>query len=433
MAARLVPRPLPGSRGFRRAATLFLLPLGLAAAESHLALREEALAAYQRRDYVAAREATAAALALQPDSPRYLRQLAALAALTGRPDEAIGYLRRIAALGLAANVDRDPDFASLQGTPAFRAVLAQLAAHRAPQGAAELYAELPGRTGLIEGIAFRERTGEVFLGDVHHRCIWRRDRSGRVERYSAEDEELLGIFGLALDEPRGLLWAAMSAVPEMAGFDRELEGHAALAAFSLASSELVRVVHVPVDGRPHGLGDLAVGADGAVYATDSKSPVIWRLAPDAEELEAWVESPAFGSLQGLVIEDRRLLVADFEHGLFVVSLDARDLRPVAAPAGTTLLGLDGLVATPGGVIAVQNGVDPPRLLRLGFEPGFHALRRVQVVAAGLPDFTDLTLVTTVRDQPLVVAGSGWETLAASRGRIPPAHAVRLFLVPLPAE
>lgn len=430
---RLVQRRPRPCAALAAAALLAALPVALPAAQSHLDLRDEALAAYQRKDYAAAQEATAAALALRPDSPRYLRQLAALAALTGRPAEALAFLRRIAALGVASEVERDPDFASLQGTPEFRRVLDQFAAHRVPQGTAEVFAELPGRTGLIEGLAYRERTGDLFLGDVHHRCIWRRDRSGRVERYSAEDEELLGIFGLALDETRGLLWAAMSAVPEMEGFDRELEGHAALAAFSLATSELVRVVHAPVDGRPHGLGDLTLGPDGTVYATDSKSPVIWRLAPDAEELQAVVEAPVFGSLQGVLLEDRMLLVSDHDNGLFSVALDSGDIRAIPAPPGTTLVGLDGLAATPDGVIAVQNGVDPPRLLRLGFEPGFRALRRVQVLAAGQPHFSDLALVTLVRDQPVVVAGSGWEALASAGTRTLPARTVRLFQVPLPVE
>lgn len=414
----------------------WLLPLLLpfvAAAQTHLDHRDEALAAYARRDYAAALTATEAALALRPDSPRYLRQLAALSALTGNASAAIRYLERLAALGVSADVERDRDFAALQGTPEFRRVLAALAANRAPQGAAEVLAELPGRTGLVEGIAFRERTGEFFLGDVHHRCVWRRDASGKIERFSAEDEELLGVFGLALDETRGLLWAATTALPEMEGFTAALEGQAALAAFSLATSELVRVVHVPVDGRPHGLGDLTVAPDGTVYATDSKSPVIWKLAPGAEELQVVADAPVFASLQGLVLEDRILLVADHAHGLFTVALDSGDIRAVPPPSGTTLVGLDGLVAIPGGVVAVQNGVEPQRLLRLGFAPGFSALTRLQVLAAGQPHLTDLALITLVKDQPTVIAGAGWENYDPSRMKSPPTHTVRLVQAPISVE
>lgn len=435
-ATTVIPPQPPAPRSNCRRLSYWLLPALLpfvATGQSHLDLRDEALAAYERKDYATATSATQAALALRPDSPRYLRQLAALFALTGNPSAAIDYLQRLAALGLTADVERDRDFASLQGTPEFRRVVDTLAANRAPQGAVEVFAELPGRTGILEGIVYRERTGDLFLGDVHHRCIWRRNRAGKIERFNAADEELLGIFGIALDETRGLLWAAMSAVPEMEGFTGELEGQAALAAFSLATSELVRVVHAPVDGRAHGLGDLAIGPDGTVYATDSKAPVIWKLAPDAEEMQVVADSPALGSLQGLVLEDRILLVADHANGLFTVALDSGLIQALATPPNTTLVGLDGLAPIPGGVVAVQNGVEPQRVLQLMLNPGFTGIARIQVLAAGQPHLTDLTLLTLINEQPTVIAGAGWEAYDSRRSTLPPAHTVRLLQVAVSVE
>jgi len=411
---------------------LVLLPFA-AAAQSHLDLRDEALAAYQRKDFPTAKSATEAALALRPDSPRYLRQLAALSALTGQASAAVGYLQRLAALGVTADVERDRDFASLQGSPEFRRAVGALAANRQPQGEATVLAELPGRTGILEGIAYRASTGDFFLGDAHHRCIWRRDRAGRVDRFTVDDEGLLGIFGLALDETRGLLWAALSAVPEMEGFTGELDGQAALAAFSLATSELVHLVPVPDDGRAHGLGDLVVGPDGTVYATDSRAPVIWKLSPGAEEPQILAQSPAFGSLQGLVLEDRILLVADHANGLFTVAVDSGRINALATPPQTTLVGLDGLVAIPGGVVAVQNGVDPQRVLQLTLTPGFAAIARVKVLAANQPHLTDLALITLVNEQPTLIAGAGWEGIDGARLKTPPSRTVRLFQVPLSLE
>ena len=233
----------------RHFAAIFLAASTLCTAEpapkSHLDFRTEANAAQQRKDYPAARAATLAALELRPDSSRYLYNLAALSALTKDAPGALSCLRRLAALGVTMPVERDSDFASLQGTTPFLQVLQQFAANRAPQGEAEIVAELPGRTGIIEGLAFRPLTGDLFFSDVHHRGIWRRDRTGQIFRFSAEDDELLGIFGLAIDETRNTLWATMSAVPEMAGFTDEMKGAAALAEFNLPTSELRRVIPVP--------------------------------------------------------------------------------------------------------------------------------------------------------------------------------------------
>ncbi len=400
--------------------------------KTHQDFRKEATAAYQRKDYTAAKEATLAALDLRPDSPRYLYNLAALSALTNDHATALDSLRQLAALGVVLPVERDPDFAKLQATPEFVRVLQQMAANKEPRGEADLVAELPGRTGIIEGIAFRPRTGDLFLGDVHLRCIWRRDRDGRVTRFTAEDDELLGVFGLALDEPRNTLWATIAALPEMAGFTAEQKDDTGLAEINLGTSELRRVIPLPGDGRSHALGDVIVAPDGTVYATDSKAPVIWKLAAGAEEFEKVADSPFFASLQGLVLHKQLLLVADYSNGLFTVELATGNVTALAPPKNTTLLGLDGLVAVADGVVATQNGVEPQRVIHIALTPTLDRVTRVTVLAGGLPQMSDLTLLTIVNDRPTFIAGAGWEGYNPAKAKQPSAHTVRIYQTPLPA-
>ncbi len=422
---------------------LFIAAISFASAalgpKTHQNYRTEAAAAYARKDFPAARDATAAALKLRPDSPRYLYNFAALSAKMNEPAIALDYLRQLAALGVYLPAERDPDFAPLQGKPEFLAIVRTLAANREPQGHAELLAELPGRTGIFEGIAFRERTGDYFFGDVHHRCIWRRDHNGQLTRFSPEDDELLGVFGLAIDERRNTLWAAMTGLPEMAGFTKEMAGTAALAEFNLTTSELRRVIPVPGDGRDHGLGDLTIAADGTVYATDSKSPVIWKLAPGAAEIEKFVESAAFSSLQGIVFVRQTLIVADYSNGLFAIELPTADVartaeaivRPLAAPKATTLLGLDGLVAVPDGLIATQNGIDPQRVFHIALSPDTVVPTAATVLTASQPNFKDLTLLTLANGRATLIAQSGWDGFDPAKAPHPAAHTVRIFQVALP--
>jgi sugar lactone lactonase YvrE len=399
--------------------------------KTHQDYRKQAAAAYQRKDYTAAKEATLAALNLRPDSPLYLYNLAALSALTNDTVTALHTLRELAALGVVMPVERDPDFAKLQATPEFLRVLQQFTANKEPRGEAEVLAELPGRTGILEGIAFRPRTGDFFLGDVHLRCIWRRDRDGRIARFTSEDDEILGVFGLALDEARNALWATITALPEMAGFTPEQKGHTGLAEFNLGTSELRRVIPLAGDGRDHALGDLLVAPDGTVYATDAKAPVIWKLAPDAEDFQKVADSPLFSSLQGLVLQKGVLLVADYSNGLFTVELATGTITALAPPKNTTLLGLDGLVLAPGGVVATQNGVEPQRVVHIALTPEFDRVTGVTVLAAGISQLTDLTLVTLVNDRPTFLAGSGWDGYDPAKAKQPPAHTVRIFQVALP--
>lgn len=417
--------------------TLLLFAGSLQAADdyrTHLALSREAQAAYERRDYPAARKAIQGALELRPDSPRYLQSLAGLSARVGDTDAALAALRRLAALGVSRPVERDPDLATLQGTPPFLKILQQFSENRSPQGEAEVFAELPGRLGIFEGIAFRPKTSDLFLSDVYHRCVWRRDSEGRIARFTAPDETLFGMFGLVVDETRNALWVAMTALPEMQDYTEEMKGHAALAEFNLATSELRRVIPLPGDSQEHGLGDIVLAKNGTLYLSDSKAPIIWELAPGEEELFKFVESPLFSSLQGMVIVDRTLIVADYDNGLFAVDL-ARDgaVRALGRPQNTTLVGIDGLTLLPDGIAATQNGVDPQRVLRLRLAPDQQSIADVTVLAAAQPGMTDLALVASINDRPTYIAGSGWDDYAPAvlTDRQPRPRTVRIFQATVP--
>ncbi len=123
---------------------------------------------------------------------------------------------------------------------------------------------LPEMRGLIEGIAFRPKTGAYYFGDVHLRCVWLRAADGRVTRFSAPDDRLLGVFRVAVDEPRGALWASMGALEQMDGFAATHKGAGGLAELDLATGAVRRVVLAPADGAPHLLGDFVQLADGTI-------------------------------------------------------------------------------------------------------------------------------------------------------------------------
>jgi hypothetical protein len=154
--------------------------------------------------------------------------------------------------------------------------------------------------------------------------------------------------------------------------------------------------------------------------------VVWRFSAGAEELEKFVESPAFLSLQGIVQVRRTVVVSDYANGLFAFDLADAVPRALAAPRGATLVGLDGLVVLPDALVAVQNGVEPQRVVRIALAPDVRSVESITVIAAGQPELTDLSLVTVVADQPAVLANAGWDAFDPARAEHPRAHTVRLY-------
>ena len=342
-----------------------------------MGLAREATAAADAKDYPTYLAKMEQAVALRPDYPRLLVNLAGAQALNERFEEAVATLERLAALGVHSPVDKSSAFAAMRDRKDFKDVVKKLAANlQNVKGEGELAFQVPEMTGLVEGIAWRERTGQFFFGDVHHHCVWVRtstepDKKGRsdskVQRFTAEDSPLLGVSGLVVDEERGVLWAATSAVTAMSGYTDAQHGAAGVAEIDLETGEVRRVVTVSADGRPHVIGDLALGPDGTVWMPDSGAIALWRLMPGAKNPELFLESDEFNSLQGAVVspDGRFVILADYPGGLLRVDIATRAVRRLEPLPDTTLLGIDGLVrATTGEFIAIQNGVRPNRVVRI---------------------------------------------------------------------
>ncbi len=308
-----------------------------------------------------------------------------------------------------------------------------LAAQAPPAGTALPRAEaaftLPDMRGLIEGIAFRPKTGAYYFGDVHLRCVWLRSADGRVTRFSAPDDRLLGVFRVAVDEARGALWASMGALEQMEGFAERHKGAGGLAELDLATGAVRRVVLAPADGKPHLLGDFVQLADGTILATDTTSPVIWTLAPGGSTLVPLVDG-GFKSLQGITpdADARGLFVTDYRVGVLHVDIATKAIRPLTTPAGADLRGLDTLLRTPdGALVAIFNATPRQRILRLTLDAAATAIAGIDVLAAD-PAMADATLGTLVGGDLVFIADGGWNRFEPGKADDSP-RPVPVFKVP----
>ncbi|MFQ5569110.1 MAG: hypothetical protein ACE5G0_05515 [Rhodothermales bacterium] len=387
---------------------------------------QQALEAYEAGEYTAYLQHLRQALALRPNHPGLTYRVAGAYALTSQPRQAVEWLAQYASMGLAADPAGDPDFSSVKDAEGFAAVLAHMEENRRPVGHSEEAFRLAEPTYIPEGIAYDPTTGAFFVGSVHLRQIVRVDRNGQSATFAtAERDGLWSVLGMAVDAGRRRLWVGSAAIAQTKELPEDERGQSGLWLFDLDSGALLRRFLLPPDGQPHVLGDVTVDANGDVYATDAETGGLYVLRDGGTELEAFLDPGTLVSPQGVCFfgEPRQLIVADYSLGLLVIDPDTRQVEVLPPPEHTTLLGIDGLACYHDRVIAVQNGVQPHRVIQFYLNETAERVEREEMLEASNPVFDEPTLGVIVGDTYYYVANSQWNKFDRE-GRLPDAVSLR---------
>ena len=156
---------------------------------------------------------------------------------------------------------------------------------------------------------------------------------------------LATVFGVLVDEGRGLLWVCSN--------PRQGEGGApAIKSFRLADGALVASYPLGVAGAaqsPMMCNDMTVAPNGDVYASEMLGGRVLRLANGGQAFAVWASDPAFASADGIVwggdgqlyvtaIQRNQLVRANRDAtGAFTSATVIQTSRPISSPDGLRAL------------------------------------------------------------------------------------------------
>jgi sugar lactone lactonase YvrE len=389
-------------RRYAVAAALLVAPAA-AQQRSYVDWYQEMATAYRGGDHAAMAAAAEGALGVRPRFPAMMVNLAVARARLGDNEAALELLEQVAAMGLAFPVDGNEEFAALEAEPRFTEIVTRMAANASPTGRAEVAFTLPQRDFFPEGIA-ADGSGGFFVSSVRHGDIVRVGAEGEARRFARLSWSVLG---LRADHARSLLWVAISGLEQRAGLAEERRGRAGIAALDLRDGALLSEHLLPA-GVERVVGDLVVGADGSVYATDSIAGGLWVLRPGTNELVALLPDGALPSPQGLDFgPGGALYVAAYNGGFYRFDLRSGVLDRVALPDTVSAYGIDGLYTWGNGLVAVQNGTQPQRVIHLRLDAAGRAVTGAEVLLAAHPRFGEPTLAALSGGELHLVAASPW--------------------------
>jgi hypothetical protein len=402
-----------------RLTTLVLTAAVIAGAQQKLAddlVNEHRAAAHQAlaaKDYATYRRQVLALGSLLNHQAEITYALAAADALLGHPTLAIDELNEFAATGLSRDAAHDKRFSSLLNLPAFADVTSRLRENGRPISHSKIVYSFSDPDLIAEDIAFDTASQTFFVSSVHKRKIVAIRSDGSVTDFvSSGRDGVWAVFALAVDSKRHLLWATTGAVPEGLGFEKADIGKTALLCYDLRTRKLLKRYDLPTDGSPHTLGDMTLSPSGDVYLSDGYG-LVYSLPSGASALKPLSNPGEFRSPQtpALTPDGKRLFVADYSLGIGVIDLQSKSLSWLPHAKEIALEGSDGLYLRGHSLIAVQNGVMPPRVVRVSLTSDLDRAERFSVLEQASLSLGDPTHGVIVGNSFYFIGNSGWNRVS----------------------
>jgi sugar lactone lactonase YvrE len=271
-----------------------------------------------------------------------------------------------------------------------RLIIGSLALLMAGAGPADV--ALPGPRACPESVT-SAADGTLYISNIAEGGVLRKRPGGAAEPWIKPNAFGSGTtYGVTVDARAKLLWVCSNDLSS-SGLAKSDDGSSAVKGFDLATG--AGKVSLPFGPAPAECNDIAVGADGSLYVTDTAQPRLFRAAPGARTLEIWATDPRFddkgGGLDGIAIgADGAIYVNTLGSGrLFRIAIGAGGKAgPVTQlvpdrPLGST----DGMRHVGGNrfIVVTGNG----HLERLTVTDGKVA---VETLAEGLDEPTGVTVV-----------------------------------------
>ncbi|MBT1688679.1 hypothetical protein [Dawidia soli] len=339
---------------------------------------------------------------------QYERGLAC--ALTTKPEEAVTFLKRAILTNAAFDLQVDA-LKGLHDREDFKKLLILQTALATTTIRSDTAFVLPDRRLHLESVAVGN--GGLYGAAVHQRKIVQ-FRDGALTDFTSEAQDgLTAVLGIKVDDPRNILWACSSPLPEMKDFDSTETS--ALFKYDLATGKLLG--KYPMATKNHAVfGDLLLSDKGAVFISDSWNNTILTLDPNTQKLTPWFTSSELWSLQGITFSDdeRYLFIADYVKGIFRLEMKTKKLILLTNTQDVSLKGIDGLLWYKNSLIAIQNGTNPMRTTVYRLNKEKTALANFTIIDQGHPAFNEPTNGCIANNTFYYIANSQWSAYDEQR-------------------
>lgn len=338
--------------------------------------------------------------------PGTVLALARAEAQLGDKSAAMRWLQMYAAMGMVRDLGADSLLSPLFGTKEWRALLTQMSANRLAVHTATLAFTVPDSDFVAEDIAYDSAGKRFFLSSIREGRIIAM-KNGKMSTF-ARDSGDRAMMALGVDNSRGMLWATAAGLPQ-AEDTLAWDGTAVLR-FDLKKGSLADTYDVATDSANDVYGDLDVANSGELFFTNSVGGELYVIRTGVDSIETLVPAGTFASPQqpAVLPDGKRVIVPDYIRGLAMVDRATGRVTWLENSAHAALNGIDGLIVAGHSLIAIQNGVNPNRVIRLTLDASGTKVIHWATLEANVPRLSEPTHGVLVGEKFYFIATSGWD-------------------------
>jgi hypothetical protein len=383
---------------------IFLLMASTMSAQTISEAYANSLKSYKRKKYDSFLTWSKKLDSLRPMHPKYTYNLAAAYALNNKPEHAFATLKNAILMNSESGFEQDSDFVSLKNLPGYDRLLSLKQTVEKPMLTSQKVVSLSEKSLHPEGFVYLPKKKQWLCSSIRKGKIVSFDlKTGKCTDWLDTD---YAVFAMKPDAEEKYLWVATSAIEEMEGFKPELNGKGEILKVNIKTKAVES--RYSIDGK-HIYGDLVVARNGAVYVSDSRSPIVYKIADNA--MQPWFSvNDRICNLQGLAFsaDESKLYLADYFNGIAEIPVaNPAARRWLAFPDGTIQKGIDGLAWYNNSLVAVHNGVNPIRIIRY-FLDGSGNISGFKVIDNNRPEFNEPALVHITGDKCYFFANCPWQ-------------------------
>jgi len=374
--------------------------------QSQRELYKQSTEVYSAKNYKEFLRITQKLDSVRPLHPTFTYNLAAAYSLNKDKQKAVSVLEKLVLMNNKVDFEKDADFDNIRPTEEFQKIIKLKTELDKPIANSNKVISLSEKELHPESLIYLEKQKLWLASSIRLKKIVAFDfKTGKCSDWFTDSQ--FSTFAMKADRKGKCLWVATAAMPEMIGFEKEMEGKSEILKIDIKTKKIVK--RFLIEGN-HVFGDLVLDKKGNVYISDSGEALIYKISDD--KLSVWLDlkTEAF-NLQGLTFNDDEsvLYLADYLKGILSIDVyNPQKIKWLEFSKNTTVKGIDGLNFYKNSLLAIHNGVKPIRIIQYDLNNTKDSISGFKVIDNNRLEFDEPALAVIIKGKLYFFGNSPWK-------------------------